>query len=170
MAEPGRAGLLRLLATDHEDLSVVAACLQDALVPIGDMTFLPEDRRFVFVANRFRWEAGHRAALPAEPVESADASYEGDAGPAFERTNCGVRFESVTSVRTKGVDLRNRGQILELLTLHHEDGRVGLVFAGGATILLEVAELRCIVEDIGEPWPTPWRPAHPVASGEGPGE
>ncbi|MEI9982523.1 MAG: DUF2948 family protein [Aliidongia sp.] len=33
---------------------ILASCLQDALVMIGDMAYLPEPQRFVLVANRFR--------------------------------------------------------------------------------------------------------------------
>src|SRR5207244_12488326 len=47
------AGPLKLRAEDEEDLAVVSAILQDALVPIGEMAYLPEEQRFVLVANRF---------------------------------------------------------------------------------------------------------------------
>lgn len=164
-------GPLKLRATDQDDLTVVATCLQDALVPIGDMTFLPEDRRFVLVANRFRWEAGASATdLPGETDSGADVSYDSAAGPHFERVNCGVWFDGVKSVRTKGVDLRDRSVILELLTLRRDGGHLMMMFAGGATIQLEIDGLRCFLEDVGEPWPTRWRPAHPAGDAEGPGE
>jgi Protein of unknown function (DUF2948) len=86
---------------------------------------------------------------------------EGDKGPAFERVLSGLRFESVTAVRTKGIDLRNRERILELLTVHAEPGLILLVFSGSAIIRLEVEELRCYLEDFGDAWPTRWRPHHP---------
>jgi hypothetical protein len=165
------AGPLKLRATDQDDLAVVATCLQDALVPIGDMTFLPEDRRFVIVANRFRWETGASIMdAPREADSAADAPYDSAAGPRFERINCGVWFDGVQAVRTMGVDLRDRSVILELLTLRQDGGRLQMVFAGGAVILLEIDGLRCFLEDIGEPWPTQWRPGHPAGTAEGPGE
>jgi hypothetical protein len=34
---------------------VVPACLQDALIPLNEMRSLPQERRFIMVANRFRW-------------------------------------------------------------------------------------------------------------------
>jgi hypothetical protein len=46
---------IRLRAEDDEDLKIVSACLQDAILPIGDMGFLPDEKRFVMVVNRFRW-------------------------------------------------------------------------------------------------------------------
>lgn len=165
------AGPLKLRAADEEDLTVVAACLQDALVPIGDMTYMPQDRRFVLVANRFRWEAGAPAVDAAGTADgTADAAYDGGPDPRFERVNCGVWFDGVRAVRTRSVNLRDRGLILELLTMRLDGERLLLMFAGGATIMLEVEGLRCFMEDIGEPWPTPWRPGHPAETAEGPGE
>jgi len=59
MVEPRHrpADALRLLARDEEDLAVISAILQDALIPVSEMAYLPDERRFALVANRFRWEA-----------------------------------------------------------------------------------------------------------------
>ena len=43
---------LKIIARDAEDLAVVAACLQDALIPLNEMRYLPQERRFIMVANR----------------------------------------------------------------------------------------------------------------------
>ena len=162
------SGLLKLRAADEEDLAIIAACLQDALVPIGDVAFLPQDRRFVLVANRFRWEAGEPSAVVADAVDDrpGDAPFSGEPGPRYERTNCGLWFENVRAVHTRGIDLHDRSRILDLLTLGTGDGSVVLVFAGDAMIRLEIDGLCCFLEDIGQTWPTRWRPAHPVTEGE----
>jgi Protein of unknown function (DUF2948) len=160
---------LRLSARDADDLAVIASCVQDALVPVVDMGFLPEEKRFVLALNRFRWDRMDAGTLAEAQVNrpalthSGDAPFleEGDKGPAFERVMSGLRFESVTAVRTKGIDLRNRERILELLTVHAEPGVILLVFSGSAIIRLEVEELRCYLEDFGDAWPTRWRPQHP---------
>jgi hypothetical protein len=34
------------------------------------------------------------------------------------------------------------------------------VFSGGALVRLEVSSIACFLEDLGEPWPTPWLPLH----------
>jgi hypothetical protein len=47
-----------------------------------------------------------------------------------------------------------------LLTIRPEDGLVNLEFSGGAAIRLEVARILCHARDLGDPWPTPWRPCH----------
>jgi len=178
----GRAGgvsgtaPLKLRAHDAEDLRALAACLQDALVPLADVAYLKAEKRFVMVANRFMWERGARAA--PEPVEaSAEAGAEAGADARFEeaeagsisyRVNCAVTFDRVRNVGFRGLDPREKDQILNLLTIELEPGElepgaVRLVFAGGGAIRLEVRDLRCHLEDLGEPWPTHWRPNHAEA-------
>ncbi len=64
---------LKLRAHDAEDLGALAACLQDALVPLADVVYLKAEKRFVMVANRFMWERGaQKAPAPmAEPGPGA---------------------------------------------------------------------------------------------------
>lgn len=145
---------IRLRAEDEEDLKVVSACLQDAIVPIGDMGFLPDEQRFVLVVNRFKWETADRP----RPGPAADD----DHLAPYERTHCGVRIEGVSEVKVRGFDLKDRGQILEILSMEAVEGGVALHFAGGACIRLSGRSWRCFVEDIGEPWPTACRPNHPM--------
>lgn len=147
MTEPGR---LRLRAADGDDIAVLSACLQDAVVPVADMAYLPGEARFVMVANRFRWE---------------DAGSEDIEGKIYERVHCGVCFDSVTAVRRKGLDQTRRSQILSLLALEAGEGYIELVFAAGVVIRLEVAQIMCHLDDIDEPWPTQWRPAHRLGDG-----
>ena len=142
---------LKLSAADTEDLSVIAACLQDSLVPVNDMRFLPGERRFVLVANRFRWEDAGSEQSPGE-----------DGAPVYDRVHCGVCFEHVIAVRQSGLDQRRRGQIVSFLTVTATGNTIDLVFSAGATIRLEVERLLCHLQDLGEPWPTRWRPVHPL--------
>jgi hypothetical protein len=139
------AALLKLRAEDAEDLLVISACLQDALVPVRDLAYIPEERTFLFVANRFRWENGVQPAP-------------GEAG--LERTLCGITFSEVTAVSYSGFRRSENGRILSLLAIRAENGKVHLEFSGGAAIRLEVACILCHAKDIGEPWPTPWQPRH----------
>jgi Protein of unknown function (DUF2948). len=145
---------IRLRAQDEEDLKVVSACLQDAIVPIGDMCFLPDEARFVLVANRFKWETADQP----RPGPTAD---DDDLVP-YERTHCGVRIEGVNGVKLKDIDLKDRTQILELLSIEAVEGGVVLNFAGGGCIRLDGAKWTCFVEDLGEPWPTTCKPCHPL--------
>jgi hypothetical protein len=156
---------LKLKATDSEDFRIIAACLQDALIPVGDMKFETGEKAFVLVANRFRWEncdetwENELVAAPAEPP--ADPAF----APcnSYERVNCGIHFHGVDTVRRKGLDQRDRGRVLELLTIEAHPGAIVMVFAGDAAVRLEGPHISCVMQDIGEPWPTQWRPRHPAA-------
>lgn len=156
---------LKLRAEDEDDLRVIAACLQDALIPLSDIHYLEGEQRFVLVANRFRWE--NCPDLPEAPRAGAP-QINGIECSNYERVNCGILFESVTAVRRRGLDQRDRGRILELLTMDIEAGNgngssmaVVMLFAGGAAIRLEGTNIKCRISDIGEPWPTQFRPNHP---------
>jgi hypothetical protein len=148
--EPGQSGQgLRLRAADAEDLAVISACLQDALVSVRDLAYDPQARRFIFVANRFRWEAS-----------GADARE----GAPFERILCGVAFEAVDGVAYRGFHRSEEDRILSLLAIQAVPQPTGatieLDFAGNAAIRLTAAEISCRARDFGESWPTAWRPGH----------
>ena len=151
--------MLKLRAHDADDLQVMAALLQDAIVPVSEMLFLPNAQRFIVVANRFRAES---AAAPESPAEG-DASFEDGSRPHHERIHCGLRFDRVRKVRHRGFDRRARGEMLNLLTILAGEGGIDLVFAGGADLHLDCAAIDVRLEDIGEAWPTRWRPRHAVA-------
>lgn len=142
-ADDKEAQLLKLQARDVEDLAVISAMVQDALAPLGDAAFLADEGRFVMALNRFRWEREQRSE-------------------ALERIHSGLRFEKVKAAKFRGIDRRNRGQFLSILAIAYADSVVVLHCAGGGAIRLEVDELCCVLEDFGEPWPTPVRPKHEV--------
>ena len=139
------ADSLKLRGEDQEDLAVISAILQDALVAVGEMAYLPDEARFVLVANRFRRE-------PPAP----------GAAPNFERQLAGVRFDGVRAVQRRGFHPRERERLMVLLSIRAEPGSLFLDFAGGGSIRLEVEQILCHLDDLGEPWPTRYRPRHPV--------
>lgn len=156
---------LKLRARDCADMDVLAALLQDALVPQADMTYLAREKRFVMVANRFRWHGDpaedDRPAAPAPQAEDEDVAFVDEEGPPpFERVNSGVCFDRVKRVRYRGLTPGGRDEILNLLTIDSRPDSITLIFAGDAAIRLEVEAIRCHLEDIGDPWPTRWRPRH----------
>lgn len=132
---------LHLRAADLEDLGVLSSMVQDALVPPGDMAFLPDEGRFVLALNRFRWE---------------DA---GDA-PPYSRTHAGLRFDHVTGVQRRNMGKADRDRILSLLSIAYHEGTVMLTFAEDAAVRLSVDGLAVALDDLGEPWPTQWKPGH----------
>jgi len=151
------AGPLRLRAEDAEDLAVISACLQDALVSVRDLAYDREERCFMLVANRFRWEAcGKTGELP----DSA----------SFERILCGIAFDNVDSVAYRGFHRSEENRILSLLAIRPSPGlwtgaaggTIDLEFSGAAAIRLSAAAIACRARDLGEPWPTSWQPGHPL--------
>src|SRR5215471_2366636 len=139
------ADALKLLARDEEDLAVISAVLQDALIPVSEMAYLPDEQRFALVANRFRWEAPHD-----RPRDN------------FERRLTGLSVGGVTAVRRRGFRPGDPDRILALLALRRVTGALQLDFAGGASIRLETAEILCHLDDLSESWPTRWQPRHPL--------
>lgn len=74
---------LKLLALDTEDLEVISAHVQDAVVRVADMGYARADRRFALLMNRFDWESDKtcrdkgmrkRTALHFDAVQSAVTS------------------------------------------------------------------------------------------------
>ena len=156
---PGETGL-RLRAEDSEDLAVISACLQDALVAVRDLAYDPDTRKFMLVANRFCWE-GCGGAEDGEP---------------FERTLCGITFDAIEAVAYRGFHRSEEDRILSLLAIRTIPGQppdgagsaetarsgatIDLEFAGEAQIRLSASEIGCRARDFGDPWPTAWQPNH----------
>jgi hypothetical protein len=141
---PDDDAAIKLRAEDADDLAVISACLQDALVPVRDLAYDPEERTFLFVANRFRWEERFRAEATA----------------SCRRILCAVTLSDVSAVAYTGFRRSDHDRFLSLLAIRPEAGAVRLEFSGGAAIRLEVARIRCYLRDLGEPWPTRWQPRH----------
>ena len=163
--------LLKLRAHDLADMRILAACLQDALIPLSDIAYLKREKRFVMVANRFRWELRKDATESAQAalVPEEDARFEDDAEePAFERVNCGICFDRVRGVRYQGLDLDNKDHILNLLTIEANARSIRLVFSGDILIHLDVGAIACHLQDLSEPWPTHWQPSHQEVEESGP--
>ena len=151
-------GSLKLRAEDADDLAVISAVVQDALISVKDLTYDRAARSFMMVANRFRWEG----QAPNSPDGGAGRS------AAFERTLCAVRFGEVDRASYRGFKRRDDDRILSLLTIRPGEkiGTIDLEFSGGATVRLEISAIRVRASDVGEPWPTAWQPDHD--SGERP--
>jgi hypothetical protein len=140
---------LRLRAVDQEDLQVIAACLQDALIPLREMAFMADARRFMAAFNRFQWER------LADLGESA----------GLTRCQAALRIDHVEAVQHRGFDDELDGVKFELLTIAAEplgEGgfQITLVFAGDVALRLKVSELSIILEDFGEPTPAIVAPRH----------
>ena len=149
------ASPLRLMALDEDDLNVISACLQDAVVVVRDMAFVPGDKRFALVVNRFAREAG--------PMRKGLRK-------TYQRRRTALHFEGVRSARTFGFDRSDTDQVLVLLAVHFEAdpepgsepaGEITLVFAGDAVIVLNVDYIEAQMSELGPAWSTSNVPRHP---------
>src|SRR3979409_897261 len=103
---------LKLTALDADDLGVISAACQDALVAVRDCAYFKDEKRFVLLLNRFRWEA--------DPTVEA----------AHSRTHSALVFNEVTAVRHHNVPLDEPDRMLEVLALVQESAQsVTLRFA-----------------------------------------
>lgn len=133
---------LRLLAQDADDLTVIAAALQDAVGKIGDIAYDPKARRLTLGFNRYRWE-----------------------GPGGERVRSGLQIGSVLKVQTRNLRRTAKAAVVELLTVSFEAGEapggvLTLTFAGGGDLRATVECVDAILADVSAPWPTPRTPTH----------
>jgi hypothetical protein len=136
--------LLKLKAKDAEDLQVISTVLQDAIVPVCDMIYRPEEKDFVMVAQRFCCEGKERAATTG----------------CFERICSALHIKGVEAAQLQGIDLAKTDAMLDLLAVMPEGKVLQLIFAGGGKIRLQLGDWVVILEDFGEPWPTTQQPQH----------
>ena len=140
---------LKLIALDAEDLSILSAHMQDAVMKVGDMAYLPHENRFAFIANRFDWTNAGASETPL-------------------RCRAALRFERVLSAKVTGIDLKDKRQTLNMLALQFEEtsapaGIVTIVCAGGAAVRLEVECLEAELKDLGAAWAAKGVPCHDAA-------
>ncbi len=145
--EDGAEAPLALLAEDADDLQVMSALLQDAVLPVSDMRYVAKRREFALLLNRFRWE--DRAAAER-------------AGRAYERVRCVLMFHDVIAVRSQGIHPLDEETILSLLSIDFEPGvdgmgRVVLTLAGDGAVALEVEALNATLRDVTRPYLAPSR-------------
>ncbi len=142
---------LKLVALDQDDLVVISAQLQDAVLQVSDIVYQSKQRRFAAIVNRFDW-AGATAS-------------EGARRPANERRRAAIRFEHVTAVKTLNIGQAAADAVLDLLAVKFEEqaapgGIVTLVFAGGGAIRLYVDCIEAELRDLGGVWSALRRPDH----------
>jgi hypothetical protein len=139
--------LVKFVALDRDDLEIVSAHLQDALVRVADVVWRPNERRLVVGLSRFDW-------LAAE-----------GANPELRRCRAALRFERVQGCKCRNVDPAGKNAVLNLLAVEFSEddppgGTVTLTFSGGGVLRLEVECLEAELADLGPTWATDTRPVH----------
>lgn len=136
---------LRLVAQDGEDLKVISALIQDAVLPVTELKYDAKRRRFGLLLNRFRWEDRQEA----ERV-----------GRAYERVRSVMIVEDVRKVQSFGFDRTDKDLVLSLLSMSFEPGEDGtgrliLTLAGDGGIALDVEALDVRLDDVTRPYRAP---------------
>ncbi len=138
---------LKLIAQTPEDLTVMSSLMQDTTVRVEDMAWLPNDGRFAFVGNRFRWEKKGWFRRPKG-----------------ERVRTAIHFSGIKSAQLTGIDLSAHEQVLDLLDMEAHDTGIGTVillnFADGASVRLSCEVVDAALTDLSDPWEARTRPRH----------
>lgn len=135
---------LKLVALDKDDIEVVSAHVQDALVKVADIFWQPREHRFLMALDRFDW------------MNAVDANVnKGAQAPDYRRCRTALRFERVSGCKCRNLDQSNKDATLNLLAVEFSQhdapaGSVTLTFSGGAAIRLEVECLEAELADLGE--------------------
>ncbi|TCP59848.1 DUF2948 family protein [Rhodovulum bhavnagarense] len=151
--EDGAERPLRLMAVTQEDLQVLSALVQDAVLSASDMRWDRGRRRFALLLNRFRWEdcpAAERLGRPYERVRSV------------------LTVEDVQKVASQGFDRDDADQVLSVLSVAFEpgaegSGRVVVTLAGDGALAFDVECLEIGLHDVTRPYAAPSGkvPRHP---------
>jgi hypothetical protein len=134
---------LKLVALDKDDIEVVSAHVQDAVVKVADIFWQPREHRFVMALNRFDW------------MNAVDGDGAKSKSPDYRRCRTALRFERVISCKCRGLDQTGKDALLNLLAVEFADraapaGTVTMTFSGGGAIRLDVECLEAELVDLGE--------------------
>ncbi len=146
---------LKFIVLDEEDLEVVSAHVQDAVVKVADVIWRPRENRLVIGLNRFDWESAQ------------------DLHPDYRRRRSALRFERVLACKCRDVNPAGKDAVLNLLAVEFDEtdapaGVVTLTFSGGAALKLDVECLEAELADLGPVWSAGHCPNHPADPTEAP--
>ena len=140
---------LKLAAADAEDLQVLSARLQDAVVKLKNLVWLPKKRRFAAVVNRLTWEDGGKT-----------------------RVRAGLHFDGVLKVQSNQVKLGAGEAVVSVLAVSFtpnggEDpgGVIEIVLAGGGGLRLTVECIDAELADVSGAWAARGIPDHEAGNG-----
>ena len=151
--EDGGEAPLNIGALDSEDLTVISAMVQDAVLPIGEISWQANQRRLALLINRFRWEDKTNAERQGRPVE---------------RVQSLLVFDTVLSVASQGLDRSQKDLVLSVLSITTENAENGDCFlivtlAGDGALRIRVEAVEVHLRDVTRPYAAPSRksPHHP---------
>jgi Protein of unknown function (DUF2948). len=138
--QPLNLAPLRLRAEDAEDLQIMSAALQDAILRPQDIVWERSRRQVTLTLSRFCWECGGTRVMAA------------------------MQFGDVSAVKSRrlsrGLDMAHELLAVEFVPDEAPGGRVILMFAGGGDLRLDVECLDAVLADLSDRWPARIPPQH----------
>ena len=113
-----KARNLKLISKTAEDLKVISAHLQDAIVSISDIANLKKNRIFLIQLNRFMWEDVEQGVFRKN-----------------KRIRTILKFDHVTKVASKNIDFNKKDEFLDFLAIESSEMadktiEMNLIFSG----------------------------------------
>ncbi len=141
---------LKLIARTEEDLRVVSAHLQDAIVNVSDIANLKKNKIFLIQLNRFMWEDIEKGVFRKN-----------------KRIRTILKFDNVISAYSKNIKQSKNDKFLDFLTIESNlmpdnNYEMKIVFAGDLIIRIISEVIEVTLDDQGEPWNTKNIPKHKV--------
>ncbi len=139
---------LKLIARTIDDLRVISAHLQDAIVNIKDIANLKKNKIFLMQLSRFMWEDVEKGVFRKN-----------------KRIRTVLKFENVINVHSKNINRSKKDKFLDFLTIEtnkmpDNNYEMKIVFAGDSVIKVVSEVIEVTLDDQGEAWDTKNVPKH----------
>ena len=139
---------LKLIARTVEDLRVVSAHLQDAIVNVNDIANLKKNKILLLQLNRFMWEDVEKGLFRKN-----------------KRIRTILKFENVIKVKSRNINLALKDKFLDFLTIEtnqmtDNNYEMKILFAGDSILKVIVEVIEVTLDDQGEAWDTKNKPKH----------
>ena len=140
--EDGAEKPVRLMAANEEDLPVISALLQDALIESRNISWMKRHGRVAILMSRFRWEDQAAAQRSGRP---------------FERVQSMLVIDSARALRAQGVSPRDPDLILSALSLDFMarvdgSGTLTLTLSGDGALAVDVECIDIRLQDVSRPY------------------
>ena len=139
---------LKLIGKTSEDLKVISAHLQDAIVSVSDIAHLKRNRIFLIQLNRFMWEDVEQGVFRKN-----------------KRIRTVLKFDHVIKVSSKNIDFNKKDKFLDFLAIESREMadktlEMNLIFSGNSVIKILTEVIEVTLDDQGDAWETKSKPKH----------
>jgi len=143
-----KAKNLKLIARTNEDLRVISAHLQDAILSVTNIANLQKNKIFLMQLNRFMWEDVERGVFRKN-----------------KRIRTILKFENIIKVNSKNIKQSDKDKFLDFLAIESnqmpdKNYELKLIFSGDSIIRIVAEVIEVTLDDQGEPWDTKNKPKH----------